>query len=103
MKVNTLLLPLLALGTVHALDDLYADPDVALFSEKYNNTMEWGTYKPNQFFAIKDRSPNPVTVGMLWAVPKGREGLQVRHTMRYQSGDGVTAYYEYHDGWGASR
>jgi hypothetical protein len=23
--------------------------------------------------------------------------------MRYQSGDGVTAYFEYNDGWGSSR
>lgn len=54
-----------------ALDALYLDPSVSLFSEKYNSSMEWGTFKPNQFFAVKDRSPNPLTVGLLWAVPKG--------------------------------
>jgi hypothetical protein len=29
--------------------------------------------------------------------------MDVRHTYRYQSGDGVTAYFEYHDGWSVSR
>ena len=66
--------------------------------------MEWGTYKPNQFFGIKNRSPVPVTLGMLWAVPDQlRRGFDVRHTYKYQSGDGVNAYYEFHDGWGSSR
>ena len=65
--------------------------------------MEWGTYKPNLFFSVKDRSPNPWTVGLVWAVPNQQQGMDVRHTYRYQSGDGVTAYFEYHDGWSVSR
>lgn len=65
--------------------------------------MEWGTYKPNQFFGIKDRSPSPITVGMVWAVPVAGGGMDFRHTYRYQSGDGVTAKFEYHDGWSSSR
>jgi hypothetical protein len=40
-----------------------------LYDELYNKTMEWGTYKPNLFFGIKNRSPTPVTVGLLWAYP----------------------------------
>lgn len=40
-----------------------------LYDDVYNASMEWGTYKPNQFFGIKNRDPNPVTVGMVWAVP----------------------------------
>jgi len=42
-------------------------------------------------------------VGLLWAVPAGQHGLQIRHTMRYPSNDGVTAYYECNDGEGSSR
>jgi len=70
MKAIILLLILSVLGS-KALDALYTDPEVSLFSPVYNETMEWGTYKPNQFFAIKNRHENPLTVGMLWAVPKG--------------------------------
>ena len=66
--------------------------------------MEWGTYKPNQFFGIKNRDPNPITVGMLWAVPdQVRRTMDVRHTYKFQSGDGIIAYYEYHDGWSLAR
>jgi mannosyl-oligosaccharide glucosidase len=64
--------------------------------------MEWGTYKPNLFFGVKDRAAQPVTVGLAWAVP-GNGGFDLRHTYRYQSGDGVTARFEYHDGWSAAR
>jgi mannosyl-oligosaccharide glucosidase len=74
-----------------------------LYSEVYNETMEWGTYKPNLFFGIKNRSPKPLTLGLVWAVPGSQGQMNIRHTYRYQSGDGVTAYYEYHDGWGSSR
>lgn len=66
--------------------------------------MEWGTYKPNMFFGIKNRNPEPVTIGMAWIAPdEAKKNFNIRHTYRYQSGDGVTAYYEYHDGWGSSR
>lgn len=75
-----------------------------LYSELYNATMEWGTYKPNQFFAVKNRHKYPVTVGMIWAAPdQARHSFTVRHTYRYLSGDGVTAHYEFHDGWSSAR
>jgi mannosyl-oligosaccharide glucosidase len=84
------------------LDSLYEES--TLYDKIYNETMEWGTYKPNLFFGIKDRSPNPLTVGLVWAVPDPvHQTMVIRHTYKYSSGDGVTAYYEYHDGWGASR
>lgn len=87
------------------LDTLYSDSSSngQLFSKVYNETIEWGTYKPNLFFGVKDRSPSPLTLGLAWAVPLGNEQMDVRHTYRYQSGDGVTAYYEYHDGQGNCR
>ena len=91
-----------ALSKLLDLDDLYAYNNHHLYGQLYNETMEWGTYKPNMFFGIKDRSANPLTVGLAWAAPTER-GLDLRHTYRYQSGDGVTAYFEYHDGWGANR
>lgn len=82
------------------LDQLYADQSSngQLFSKIYNETVEWGTYKPNLFFGVKDRSPSPMTLGLAWAVPLNNGQMDMRHTYRYQSGDGVTAYFEYHDG-----
>lgn len=63
------------------LDALYSSQE--LFSEVYNETMEWGTYKPNLFFGVKDRSPKPLIIGMAWAVPLGNGRMQVRHTYKY--------------------
>jgi mannosyl-oligosaccharide glucosidase len=65
--------------------------------------MEWGTYKPNLFFGIKNRSPNPTTIGLLWLSPDQRGGAGIRHTYKYESGDDVIAYYEFHDGWSSSK
>jgi len=103
--MRTLLLLLgvvVALGRMLDLDQLYSG-DTELHSELYNATMEWGTYKPNLFFGVKDRGAQPVTVGLVWAVPSNGGGFEFRHTYRYQSGDGVTARFEYHDGWSAAR
>lgn len=85
------------------LDSLYEDTFATgdLFSPLYNETMLWGTYNPNVFFGIKDRVEQPLTVGLVWAVPNPTNpngGMDIRHTYRYQSGDGVTAHFEYHDG-----
>ena len=63
--MKSILLSLFTLTALAAVDNL------ELYSKLYNQTMEWGTYKPNQFFAIKDRSAKPMTVGLLWAVPQG--------------------------------
>ena len=64
------------------LDNLYLETD--LYTSLYNQTMEWGTYKPNQFFGLKNRNPTPLTVGLIWAVPDVvRQTMTVRHTYRY--------------------
>jgi hypothetical protein len=65
------------------LERIYRETDTALFSELYNQTLEWGMYKPNMFFGVKDRSPNPVTVGMIWGVPVSEGRMDFRHTYRY--------------------
>ena len=84
------------------MDSLYETNE--LYDELYNTTMEWGTYKPNLFFGIKNREQFPINLGLAWVVPDKRTmSFNVRHTYKYESGDGVTAYYEFHDGWSASR
>lgn len=67
--------------------------------------MEWGTYKPNLFFGIKNRNQNPINIGMVWLCPDVRSpgGFAIRHTYKYESGEGVTAYFEFHDGWSSSK
>jgi hypothetical protein len=63
-------------GKLLELDALYAsESDEFLFSQLYNETMEWGTYKPNQYFAVKDRSATPLTVAMMWVVPIPGQGF----------------------------
>ena len=37
-----------------------------LFSPLYNATMEWGTYKPDLFFGIKNRQNHPLAAGIFW-------------------------------------
>lgn len=87
------------------LDVLYQEGNSQLYDKVYNESMEWGTYKPNQFFGIKNRAPNPVVIGMIWAGPNPdrKNKLSFRHTYKYLSTENITAYYEYHDGWSCSR
>lgn len=66
--------------------------------------MEWGTYKPNLFFGVTNREPDPITVGLVWILPDTKaKRMEVRHSYKYESGDKVIAYYEFNDGWGSSR
>jgi hypothetical protein len=93
------------------LDELYQDntPESQLYSQLYNETMEWGTYKTNLFFGVKDRSPSPVDIGLVWVIPSDntnpltRNGYLVRNTYTDVFSDNVTAYWEFHDGWSSSR
>ena len=60
------------------LDDLYQTN--SLFDEVYNETMDWGTYQPNRFFALKNRGdPIPVYFGLSWLVEPSPGNLLIRH------------------------
>lgn len=84
------------------LDSLYETNEVLDYL--YNETMEWGTYKPNLYFALKQRKKNPLTVGLIWASPDPRtQAMTVRHTYRFENTDNVTAYYEVHDGYSIAK
>ena len=95
------------------LDDLYANDqtsDGQLYSQLYNHTQEWGTYKANLFFGMKDRSPVPVDIGMVWIFPTTNisnpmynKGYIVRNSYTDIDIDGVMAYWEFHDGWSSAR
>ena len=76
IAICSLMLLGIRMGKLLDLDALYmSESDELLFSHLYNETMEWGTYKPNQYFAVKDRSATPLTVAMLWAVPIPGQGF----------------------------
>jgi hypothetical protein len=65
----------------------------------YNATVEWGVYKPDLFFGVKNRKDGCLTVGLMWVF----EGLDdddqpatiYRHT--YRMDKGANAYYEFND------
>ena len=58
---------------------------------------------------MKDRSPIPVNIGLVWVIPCdnsnpiARNGYLVRNAYTDISNDNVTAYWEFHDGWSAAR
>jgi hypothetical protein len=55
------------------------------------------------YFGLRDRSANPVTVGMIWGVPFPNDEFDFMYTFNPGGNDGITTRYEFHDGWGASR
>ena len=93
------------------LDELYLDntPESQLFSQLYNETQEWSTYKANLFFAVTDRSSVPVNIGLVWVIPSNnsnplaRDGYLVRNAYTDIESDNVTAYWEFHAGWSSAR
>ena len=112
---QVLLSTVLFLGVTSAkiidLDELYLDNTLEsqLFSQLYNETQEWSTYKPNLFFALTDRSAVPVNIGLVWVIPSNnsnplvRDGYLVRNAYTDIDSDNVTAYWEFHDGWSSAR
>ncbi|KPA85202.1 hypothetical protein ABB37_01565 [Leptomonas pyrrhocoris] len=50
-------------------------------SKEYNRTMRWGTYEPSRIFAVKSRTPEPVTVGLAWY--DSAKVHPLRHLMPY--------------------
>jgi hypothetical protein len=44
-----------------------------VFSPLHNMTLEWGVYKPDLWFGIKNRAEYPLSVGMLWYKYAGDE------------------------------
>jgi Glycosyl hydrolase family 63 N-terminal domain len=73
-----------------------------LFSPLHNLTLEWGIYKPNLYFGVKDRAIFPTVVGMLWYLPANEtHNMTVRHPYVYDVG--VAAYYPFNDGTSASK
>lgn len=59
---------------------------------------------------MKDRSPVPVNIGLIWVFPSTltsdpmyKNGYIVRSAYPDVYYDGVMAYWEFHDGWSSAR
>lgn len=40
---------------------------IMALQENYNNSMLWGTYRPNLYFGTRPRLPNTLMTGLVWA------------------------------------
>ncbi|EGG23802.1 glycoside hydrolase family 63 protein [Cavenderia fasciculata] len=69
--------------------------------EGLNEKLYWGTYKPHLYHALKSRSKQPITAGLIWSVPN-IDKLYTRYLHRVggQAIDGVERYeWIRHDGY----
>ena len=69
-------------------------------SDHARSSSQWGTYKPNLFFALKEKSEVHNVVGLAWIVKDWRtDSLIVRHVYQFaQPYENVNAFYTAHDG-----
>ncbi|EGC37795.1 hypothetical protein DICPUDRAFT_53711 [Dictyostelium purpureum] len=64
-----------------------------------NDTLYWGTYKPQQYFGLKTRSIEPINTGLIWSTPNINYGFNRFNYKTSQGGDGVASYkWLKHDG-----
>ncbi|CDW90142.1 mannosyl-oligosaccharide glucosidase [Stylonychia lemnae] len=103
----SLLVGIFSIGTSSKVIDL-SDLDTAmegqsLFNEVYNKTVEWGVYKPDLYFGVKNRQENPLAFGLFWYNYDKDKTPQVNSSYAYDMDNGVTAYYQFNDGTSASR
>lgn len=52
-----------------------------VFSDGYNNSMYWGSYRPGNYFGMKTRSENPILTGMMWSPTY--QSYKLRHNCRH--------------------
>lgn len=94
---------LTAVAAAKKLDLVNLDATLAnetLFSKLYNTTMEWGTYKPDLFFGVKNRQNHPLSAGMFWYTPVNNT-VETRYA--YVEDKGVVGHYEFHDASSSSK
>ncbi len=63
--------------------------------------MEWGLYKPDLYFGVRNRQDHPLSVGMFWYSEVNSTTLNISYP--YVMDQGVTGHYEFHDASSASR
>lgn len=73
-SINTLFVPLLvalSLSSVVHCDDqerqqVFEDDQSAAGALEANQSLIWGTYRPNVYFGLKPRIPNSLITGLIW-------------------------------------
>lgn len=45
-------------------------------TKAYNNTMLWGTYRPQVYFGMKTRSTKPIVTGIMWYDVHDFQGIE---------------------------
>lgn len=73
------------------------------FSKEHINKYHWGTYKPNLYFAMKEKKSTTDVFGLMWYNPSSNGYKQfgsVKTRMRHEckKEDKVNYYWEYHNG-----
>eukprot|EP00347_Sterkiella_histriomuscorum_P002218 403369017 len=92
-------------GTILDLSDLDNTlKNEPLYSPLHNKSVEWGTYKPNLYFGVKNRQMNALTFGLfLYNEVPDNQTNPVNISHQYVEDSGVSAYYQFHDGTSASK
>jgi mannosyl-oligosaccharide glucosidase len=65
----------------------------------YNNSMHWGTYRPNIYFGTRTRSPSSLLTGLIWFGVddmKDQPWNNIRHSC--DQGDGLLYGWNKHNG-----
>ncbi|CAH7690989.1 glycoside hydrolase [Phakopsora pachyrhizi] len=104
-----LLLTILKISTVSPSDDQHEAQKILngdgegpesyqAVSKATNQSLLWGTYRPNLYFGLKPRQPNSLMTGMIWFGTDDYSSFaRSRHTC--EQGDELGGYgYDKHDG-----
>ncbi|GAA5925452.1 mannosyl-oligosaccharide glucosidase [Sporobolomyces koalae] len=100
MRVGSIAAGLVALAaSAHAQVDLSnAEP----LLQSANDSLLWGTYRPNLYFGLRPRLPSSLLTGMMWFGAQDYHGLsKARHAC--DQGDGLVYTFTEHDGRTASK
>ncbi|TVY25604.1 putative mannosyl-oligosaccharide glucosidase [Lachnellula hyalina] len=75
---------------------LAAADDSAILSQEHaretNQSLLWGTYRPNVYFGVKPRIPNSFMSGLMWSKVDDYQDVQLNFRHTCEQGDGMKGY-----------
>ncbi|GAA6060932.1 hypothetical protein JCM10212_003840 [Sporobolomyces blumeae] len=90
-----------ALSTASAQPD-HAALDPAQTQRAANDSLVWGTYRPNLYFGLRPRLPSSLLTGLIWFGAQDYQGYsRARHAC--DQGDGLVYTFTEHDGRSAAK
>ncbi|GAA5950730.1 hypothetical protein JCM21900_000496 [Sporobolomyces salmonicolor] len=100
MRIKQLVLALAAATAPVTAQFNSIDHDAALRSA--NESLLWGTYRPNLYFGLRPRLPSSLLTGLLWFGTHDYQSYaKARHAC--DQGDGLVYTFTEHDGRGAGK